>query len=157
MYRDTIDKMILAVSKEVIAETDETKKTALKEKVAVYRLIKAEYLMFKTAKNAKPLDDEAELKILRKMIATRNGAIEEYLAGNRKDLADKEANEIKIIEELLPVAVPVEDIEKKIVEIINTGVEASKKNMRVFMASVKEAYPTAEDKIIASTVLKYLN
>ena len=42
-----------------------------KARAEVFRAIKSEFLKFQTAKNAKPLDDAAEIGILRKMLKER--------------------------------------------------------------------------------------
>ena len=61
MYNSEINKMIMT-----------SMKSGDKEKSAVYRLLKSEFLKFTTAKNAKPLDDAAEIQIIRKMVKERH-------------------------------------------------------------------------------------
>ena len=76
MYIETIDKMIM-----------EALKAGEKTKAGVFRMLKAEFLVFKTAKNAKPLDDAAEISIIKRMIKQRQAASEEYTSAGRLDLA----------------------------------------------------------------------
>ena len=66
-------------------------------RTATLRLIKAKYLEFLTAKNAKPLDDAAEINIIKKMADERKESIKIYEENNRVDLADKEKAELAII------------------------------------------------------------
>ena len=54
MYNEEINKMIMT-----------SMKSGEKEKAAVYRLLKSEFLKFSTAKDAKTLDDSAEIQIIR--------------------------------------------------------------------------------------------
>ena len=56
----------------------------------VYKLIKNEFLKFKTAKNAKPLDEAAEISILQKMVKQREESVKAYTDGNRPELAAAE-------------------------------------------------------------------
>ena len=75
-----------------------------KDKVAseTYKLLKAKILEYKTAKNAKPYDDAAEMSIIRKMIKERKDSTEIYFANNRPDLAQVEIEQIKVLDKLLP-------------------------------------------------------
>ena len=93
MYNSEINKMIMT-----------SMKSGEKEKAAVYRLLKSEFLKFTTAKNAKPLDDAAEIQIIRKMVKERQESEKIYLTNNRQDLADNEKAEYSILETLLPQA-----------------------------------------------------
>lgn len=83
----------------------------------VLRAIKNEFLVFQTAKNAKPLDDAAEFTILRKMVKQRLDSRDQYIAAGRKDLADNESKEILVLESFLPREATIEDISKAIYEI----------------------------------------
>ena len=51
-----------------------------------------------------PLDDGESIKVLQSLVKQRRDSIEQYLKGGRPELADKEAAEIKVIEEYLPAA-----------------------------------------------------
>jgi hypothetical protein len=156
MYRDELDKMILSTSKASLSETDEEKKASLKTKVAVYRLIKAEYLKHKTAKNATPLDDAVEVNILRKMAKQREDSIAEYLKAGRQDLVDNETKELNVIKEMLPAEITAEQIETTVKTLIST-IEPIKKNMGLIIKGVKEVYPTADGKLVSSIVIKFLS
>lgn len=121
------------------------------DKVAVLRLIKAEFLKFKTAKNAKPLDEVAEITILNKMVKDRNESAMLYMTSNRNDLATQELNEVKIISEFLPKPVTEEELINAINEVILT-IEPIKKNMGLIIKEVKAKYPQADGKILAKLV-----
>lgn len=121
------------------------------DKVAVLRLIKAEFLKFKTAKNAKPLDEVAEITILNKMVKDRNESAMLYMNSNRNDLATQELNEVKIISEFLPKPVTEEELTNAVNEVILT-IEPIKKNMGLIIKEVKAKYPQADGKILAKLV-----
>lgn len=121
------------------------------DKVAVLRLIKAEFLKFKTAKNAKPLDEVAEITILNKMVKDRNESAMLYMTSNRNDLATQELNEVKIISEFLPKPVTEEELINAVNEVILT-IEPIKKNMGLIIKEVKAKYPQADGKILAKLV-----
>ena len=60
-------------------QIDELIKSAMLNKQAsalrAYRAVKAAFMEYKTAKNAKPLDEIAEINIIRKMISAREDAM----------------------------------------------------------------------------------
>lgn len=80
-------------------------RTAMRERerrlVAALRLIKAE-LQHAEVEAREPLDDSKVLAILNRMIKQRRGSAEQYLQGNRKDLADQEDYEIEVIQRFTP-------------------------------------------------------
>lgn len=51
-----------------------------------------------------PLDDSEAQQVLSTLIKQRKDSVEQFLKGGRKELADKEAAEIKLIEAYLPKA-----------------------------------------------------
>src|SRR5438094_747430 len=59
--------------------------------------------------NHPPSDDEAA-EVLRRGIKRRREAAEQYVAGKRQELADRELAEVKMLEEFLPAAVDPEEI-----------------------------------------------
>ena len=67
-------------------------------RLATLRLIKTKFLEYKTSKGAKPIDENVEISLLRKMVSERKDAIGMYIAAGRQELADKETAELNIIE-----------------------------------------------------------
>lgn len=67
------------------------------------------------AKGMKPTDevtDELATTVLKRLSKQRKDAIEQFTKGGRQELADKEAEELKCIEEYLPQMASPEEIEK---------------------------------------------
>lgn len=145
MYSEKIDKMIM-----------EALKAGEKIKAGAFRMLKSEFLVFKTAKNAKPLDDAAEISIIKKMIKQRQDAAKEYLEVGRLELADNELDEVEVLKVLLPVEITEEQIKEAVKEVANATVPI-KKNMGVFMKAVKAKYPTADGKMVSQIVSAFLS
>ena len=145
MYSEKIDKMIM-----------EALKAGEKIKAGAFRMLKSEFLVFKTAKNAKPLDDAAEISIIKKMIKQRQDAAKEYLEAGRLELADNELDEAVVLKDLLPAEITKEQITEAVKEVANT-VEPIKKNMGVFMKAVKAKYPAADGKLVSQIVSTFLS
>lgn len=73
------------------------------ERTQTVRLIKSA-LKSKSIDKRAPLTQAESEQVLASMIKQRRDSIEQYTNGNRKDLADKEAAEIVVIEDFLPKA-----------------------------------------------------
>ena len=128
------------------------------ERTATLRLIKTKYLEFLTAKNAKPLDDVAEMSILKKMAAERRDSIKIYEENGRQDLADKEKAELNVIEEFLPKEPTEADILSKLDNIIvGDKIDPVMKNMGMLIKKVKEAFPVADGKKVSDLVKSRLS
>lgn len=145
-----INNKIDALIKESMLNKDDIR-------TSVLRLIKAKFLEFKTAKNAKPLDEVAEISILNKMIKDRNESAALYIENNRRDLANKELEEIKIIKEFVPKEVSEIELKGYINLIITNEIEPIKKNMGLIIRKVKEKYPQSDGKIVSKLVQNVLN
>ncbi len=144
MYNDEINKMIMT-----------SMKSGEKEKAAVYRLLKSEFLKFKTSKDAKPLDDAAEIQIIRKMVKERKESEQIYVKAARQDLADNEKAEYLILEDLLPAAPSEDDIEKYITENYPDGLE--QKQMGIVIKEVKAKWSAADGSTVSQIVRKHIS
>lgn len=145
-----IDKMI----KEAILEKNGAKKEA-------YRAIKAELLLNDSSKNPKSYGKDIQLpngefinelliSIVRKQIQIREEQISMYDANSRKELADMYREQNKYLKELLPPEISKDNIQNAIYGLYPNGF--TQKEMGKVIKSVKEIYPTADNKLIAETV-----
>ena len=97
------------------------------------------------------------VKLLMKLIKQRKDSRDLYQKENRIDLAEKESNEIKIIEEFLPEQMSDVDLEKKIEEIIKEEGGASMKDMgRIMGIAVKMLDGKADNSRISIFIKKLL-
>jgi len=126
-------------------------------RLSTLRLIKTKFLEYKTSKGAKPIDENIEISILRKMVSERTDAIGLYLAAGRNELAEKEQNEMNIIKEFLPAEVTEEQISEAFNKVLSSGVEPIKRNMGVFIKEIKASLPTADGKTVSTYVQNHLS
>lgn len=117
-----------------------------------YRAVKTAFMEYKTAKNAKPLDEAAEINIIRKMISAREDAIQQFEAAGRLELAKAEAEEIVYLKPMLPPEVSEEDVRAYAESIIT---EKGMQNIGKYIKIIKEKFPTTDGKLI-STIVKSL-
>ena len=77
------------------------------------------------------------LPILGRMVKQRQESVRLYLEGGRQDLADKERNEITVIEEFLPRQLSGPEVEAAIAAAIAETAAASVRDMGRVMAVLK--------------------
>ena len=102
----------------------------------------------------KPLDEGAEIQVLNTLVKQRRDSIEMFRKGNRPELAEKEENELKLIESYLPAAPTDEEVQAAIdAAIAETGVSALKQ-MGVVMkaAQAKLAGKRVDGKALSEKV-----
>ena len=121
-----------------------------------YRLIKTEFV--NAIKNGITIDNAVEIKLINKMIAQHKDSIAQYEAGNRIDLANNEAEELKILQTLVPAEPTEEEITACTINCINEfrtshlpeNEQLSMKHMKQILSMVQLKYPTASGKLVSS-------
>jgi hypothetical protein len=105
----------------------------------------------------KPLDDGGILGVMATEIKRRRDSVEQYRAGNRADLADKEEAEIKILQEFLPQQLTREEVEAKVAEVITrVGAQGPKDMGAVMKALLPEVQGRADGKVVSELVKQRL-
>jgi hypothetical protein len=105
-------------------------------RLSVLRMMKAA-IKNKEIADMKPLDEVGCFQVLGTLIKQRKDSAEQFRKGNRPELAEKEEQEIVVIEEYLPSAPSEEEMEAAIVgALAETGV-TSLKQMGVVMKAVQ--------------------
>ncbi|NBX11742.1 MAG: GatB/YqeY domain-containing protein [Chitinophagaceae bacterium] len=123
------------------------------------RAIKAAILLAKTAEGGSgELSADAEMKILQKMVKQRKDSLDIFSQQGRTDLAQKEQEEIAVIEKFLPKQMDAEELRIVLKEIIaKTGASTAADMGKVMGAANKELAGKAEGKLIASLVKELLS
>ena len=123
------------------------------------RAIKAAILLAKTAEGAgEELKEEDEIKMLQKMVKQRKDSLEIYQQQNRKDLAQKEQEEIEVIEKFLPKQFSAEELKNELSKIIQQVGASSPADMgKVMGVATKQFAGKADGKTISVLVKELLN
>ena len=123
------------------------------------RAIKAAILMAQTESGAsKELTAEKEIAILQKLVKQRKDSITIFEQQNRADLADKEKEEVAVIEKYLPAQMSEDEIEIAVKEIISsTGAAGMKVMGKVMGAASKSMAGKADGTMISQVVKKLLS
>lgn len=124
-----------------------------KERLAIIRLILAA-LKQREVDERIVLSDEQVLATLDKMLKQRRESIAQYEAGNRQDLAQKEAEEIKIIQHYLPTPLSAAEISALVEAAIKETGANSIKDMGKVMGIVKPKVQGRADVAVVSNQIK---
>lgn len=122
------------------------------------RAIKAAILLAKTSEGAGgELKPEDEIKMLQKLVKQRKDSEEIFRQQNRPELAQKEAEEIEVIEKFLPRQMDLEELKTELRKIISEVGAASPADMgKVMGAATKQLAGKADGKTISTTVKELL-
>ncbi len=123
------------------------------ERLSTVRMMKSA-LQKAHADASKPMDDAADLQVLKILVKQRTDAAEMFRKGGREDAALKEEEQRKIIEAYLPAAASVEDIDSAVAAAIAETGATSAKQMGLVMkaAQAKLAGKTIDGKILSEKV-----
>jgi len=122
------------------------------------RAVKAEIIKAKTEPGAAgEISEETELKMLQKMVKQRKDSLDIYKQQNRADLAQKEAEEIALIEKFLPSQLSPEDLRAEVQLIIaETGAVSAADLGKVMAHATKKLGGRADGKTVSAIVRELL-
>lgn len=104
--------------------------------------------------NSEGISDADILDLLQKMVRQRRESIELFEKGDRQDLADKEAEEIVVIQRFLPKQMDPDQIQGAVQDVIEELGAATIKDMGRVMAALKERYAGRMEFSKASALVK---
>ena len=145
---------------ELDANLKEAIKSQEKQRVATLRLINAAIkdrdIAVRSEENTEGVSDAEIILILSNMVKQRKQSIIQYEEGGRVELAEREREEIKIIQEFLPNQLTDEEIQIEISKIIDAHEQFTIKDMGKIMAQLKEKFSGRMDFGKASGIVKAL-
>lgn len=123
------------------------------------RAIKAAIIIAKTSEGAGgELKEEDETKLLQKLVKQRRDSLEIFQKQNRGDLAQKEEEEIAVIEKFLPKQLTEDELKAGLSEIIAQVGATSPSDMgKVMAAATKQFAGKADGKAISAVVKELLS
>jgi len=136
-------------------------KGAMKEKktikIETLRMLKAEIKNVSISKKGASLEDKDVFQIVSKQIKQHRDSIETFSKGGREDLAEKEKQELEILQSYLPKQLSKEEVVSIVKQaIVETGAASRSdmgKVMKLVMEKVKGA---AEGKLVSQIVAEQL-
>ena len=120
-------------------------------RLSTLRMVKAALKNKEVDKRA-PLDDKEAQQVLSTLIKQRRDSIEAFTKGGRQELADKEAAEIKLIENYLPKAMGEEQIAEAVKATIAEMGSPTLKDMGTVMKNVMAKLQATGARVEGKTV-----
>jgi len=102
------------------------------ERLGALRMVKTALKLRETEVTG-TLGDEDALRVLNTLIKQRRDSAEQFRAGGREDLAQKEEREAKVIQEYLPGAASADDMARAVAEAVAETGATSPKDMGAVM------------------------
>jgi hypothetical protein len=141
----TLQERIQSELSDAMRARDETRKSTL-------RMLKAA-ITNAQIEARKALDDDAVITVIQKQVKQRRESIIEFEKGGRKDLVDKEASELAILERYLPEQASREEIEAAAKKVIaETGATTQRDLGKVMPLLTKQFAGRADGRAINEVV-----
>lgn len=146
-----LEQKIMAELKTAMLAKDEKTMRSL-------RAVKAAIILAKTAEGSGgELKEDDEIKLLQKLVKQRKDSLEIFQQQNRADLAQKEQEEIQVIEKFLPQQLSAEDLKKELELIITeTGASSPADMGKVMGVATKKLAGKTDGKAISAAVKELL-
>jgi uncharacterized protein YqeY len=148
----------MSLEQQVMAEMKEAMKSKNEAALRSLRAIKAEIIKAKTEPgNGGVISPEIELKMLQKMVKSRKDSLEIFTQQNRPDLAQKEEEEIAIIEKFLPKQLSEDEVRAKVqAAITEVGASGPQDMGKVMGVVTKQLAGQADGKVVSGIVKELL-
>ena len=145
-------------------ELNENLKKAIKAqdkpRISTLRLINAAIkdrdIAVRSEENTEGVSDQEILVILSNMVKQRKHSNTQYEEGGRIELAEREREEINIIEDFLPVQLSEEEIRTEINKIISENEDYNIRDIGKVMTELKKNFTGVMDFAKASSLVKAL-
>ena len=148
----------MTLNQKIISDLTAAMKAKDADRLSTLRMVKAN-LMNRQIEKGSELTDEEVTKALQSLVKQRRDSIEQYQNAGRSELADKEAAEIKVLEDYLPRAASSDEIDSAITAAVAEAGATSMKDMGAVMKAVmaKLAGKSADGKAVSEAVKSKLS
>ena len=124
----------MTLTEQISRDITEAMKAKDAARLSALRMAKAALMNGEVAKG-RALDDAEAQQVLASLLKQRRDSIEQFTAGGRQDLVDKETAEIAVLERYAPPAATAAELEQAVIAAIaETGATAPKDIGRVMKA-----------------------
>jgi uncharacterized protein YqeY len=146
------------LEQKVMADMKDAMKSKNEAALRGLRAIKAEIIKAKTEPGAGgEINSDKEISLLQKMMKQRRDSLDIYEQQSRNDLAQKEKEEMAVIEKFLPAQLTPDQLKEEISAIVTeTGASSPADMGKVMAAANKKLAGRADGKAIAAIVKEFL-
>ena len=150
----------MTISERITKDITAAMKAREEHRLSTLRMVKSA-IKNKEIDKRGPLDDQEAMAVLNTLIKQRKDSIDQFTKGGRKELADKEAAEITIIEGYLPKAAGTEEIATVVRATISEMGSPTMKDMGAVMKNSMAKFAAAgtrvDGKVVSETVKSLLS
>ena len=148
----------MSLEQKIMGEMKEAMKSKNEATLRALRAIKAEIIKAKTEPGAGgEISEEKEVSMLQKMMKQRRDSLEIYQQQSRTDLAQKEQEEMAVIEKFLPQQLSGDELKAELQQIsAETGASSAADMGKVMGVATKKLAGRADGKAISATVKELL-
>jgi uncharacterized protein len=119
------------------------------------RAIKSAILIIKTSVAGKDaLTEDEEMKLLQKLVKSRRDSLEIFNTQNRADLAQKESEEIEVIERYLPKQMTEDELKTAVQQLITDLGASGPSDLGKVMGAASKAFAGKADGKAVSAIVK---
>jgi len=149
----------MSLSEQIQKDITAAMKARDEHRLSTLRMVKTALKNREIEKMA-PLDDKESQQVLSTLIKQRKESVEQFLKGGRKEMADKEAAEITLIETYLPKAAGEEEIVAGVKAVIAEMGSPTMKDMGAVMKATMARFAAAgarvDGKVVSEAVKREL-
>ena len=150
----------MTISERITQDITAAMKAREEHRLSTLRMVKSAIKNKEIDKRA-PLDDQEAIAVLNTLIKQRKDSVEQFTKGGRKELADREATEISIIEGYMPKAAGQDEITAVVRATISEMGSPTTKDMGTVMKAVMAKFSASgarvDGKLVSETVKKLLS
>jgi uncharacterized protein len=143
----------MSLKDKITQDMKDAMKAGEKDRLGVIRLILSA-LKQREVDERIVLDDSQILSVLDKMLKQRRESVAQFTQGNRKDLADKEEAEIKVIQGYMPAQLSDTELDQLVTAAVVESGAASVKDMGKVMGILKPKVAGKADMSAVSAKIK---
>lgn len=148
----------MSLEQNVMAQLKDAMKAKDEAGLRGLRAIKAAILLARTSEGGGEITADDEIKLLQKLVKQRKDSLDIFRQQNRADLAQKEEEEIAVIERFLPKQMNAEELKTIIAGIITeTGASSPADMGKVMGVASKQLAGRADGKTISAVVKELLS
>ena len=150
----------MTISERITQDITAAMKARDEHRLTTLRMVKSALKNKEIDKRA-PLDDQEAMAVLNTLIKQRKDSIEQFTKGGRKELADKEAAEIVMIEGYMPKAAGEEEVAAIVRTTISEMGAPTMKDMGAVMKNAMAKFAAnstrVDGKVVSDTVKRLLS
>jgi uncharacterized protein YqeY len=145
------------MEEQILSDFKDAMKNKDSARVSTLSFLRAQFSYAALDKKKDKLEDADCLVVIKKLIKQHQDSIEQFTAGNRMDLVEREAKELDILKSYVPVEMSAEQLKKVIDEIIvSIGTVTMREMGKVMKDVLAKTAGKADGKMISDLVKERL-